>query len=318
MYNLKNILTTLALFLTMALQPSLAKGNDNFPRANNAAEAHWQPTSNALQSYGDLYLTDDTIRWVNGPMSKYSVMSVTGDRKLIEFYDVVKLDNRVFRYLSIKMIRDNLVIVFYENDYDLDNNISPVSGSYKSTIDGLENSQVAARKKLANEAKLSRNYAKPKTDTEEATSNKSSTYALEVYINLKSGGISEPFIYGTTNLPNGYQLSANVWRKEPPYGWATEITVKNGKFKLGPLNKEPTFFVGSSYSVWWPFSPGLFNVQIFSIGVLTKQSKSVEAIVGVLGHNLSGPLVSERTDPLSQKTFRFVEYNTYNLAVGYK
>ena len=125
-------------------------------------------------------------------------------------------------------------------------------------------------------------------------------------------------IYGTTNLPNGYELSANVWRKEPPYGWYNEVTVKNGKFKLGPLNSESTYKGIGAYQNWWPFSPGLFNVQIVSVGVVLKQPKSVEAIAGKNGHKLSGPLVSETPELLPGETYRIVQYNNYNLAVGYK
>lgn len=122
----------------------------------------------------------------------------------------------------------------------------------------------------------------------------SPAYAFEVTMTLTAEGTSKPSINGTTNLPNGTQLLANVWRDEPPYGWRKFVTVKDGKFKLGPLNKKHPYKGGMSYRKWCPFSPGLYNVQIGFTPV--GQPKKVLAIVGENGSNLSGHLVNDIVD----------------------
>jgi len=141
------------------------------------------------------------------------------------------------------------------------------------------------------------------------TNSSSANAGLEATITLMAEGTKKPFIKGTTNLPNGTTLLANVWRDDPPYGWRNYVTVKNGKFRLGPLHKKSPYKGGMSYQKWWPFNPGLYNVQIgFSpVG----QPKTVLAIVGENGSNISGPLVNEIVD------MRGVDYKT-TLELGVK
>jgi hypothetical protein len=125
-----------------------------------------------------------------------------------------------------------------------------------------------------------------------------------------SGGVY-PTITGTTNLPDGTQLSVQLWKPRLPdirermaallptcEGYCMliadrdDVVVRNGHFKIGPFKDAPfRLGLGADWDAGRPAKPGEYTLEISNVLGSPPQPPEVAAILGRLGENATGPFI---------------------------
>lgn len=118
----------------------------------------------------------------------------------------------------------------------------------------------------------------------------SSAFALEPSMSVTTDKSPRPIVFGSTNLPNGTQLTVSLVKQHGGYAGESKVTVVGGHFATEQFTDNDQ-----------PLPPGEYfaDVQMVLPGL---QSDEVQAVVGKLGQNMSGPLV---VNVLSDKTVSY-------------
>jgi hypothetical protein len=103
---------------------------------------------------------------------------------------------------------------------------------------------------------------------------------IEVRISAETNGQLTPLITGRTNLPDEAELMVTLRRPSAYFSAGDTVPVTGGSFKAGPFNLRGQ-----------PLPAGEYEVSI-SMSIARNQPKTVQAVIGDKGQNLTGSYVT--------------------------
>ena len=105
-------------------------------------------------------------------------------------------------------------------------------------------------------------------------------FALSPRVEIFVENPLRPTVHGSTNLPDGTSLIVSLARSASSYMGQSTVTVEAGRFV------SEKFSQGNA-----PLNPGLYDIDV-SMSDASFQSADVQAVIGKLGQNLRGRLVT--------------------------